>query len=175
MSYEKHRPRDPHTDPMRSPSVLGQHPHLIRAHEDRTGDPSFMYETRDALGLYRPHPPNPVKSGPVGSAPSQNDSSFWLGLGLLGLAAVSAWALANSRRTNPTVHAPSPATVIVTPAAGAPQTATTEIIEASPAPPSAPEKKRRRVRSRRTTQARDARGHYLPAGTRSRATVEGKR
>jgi len=192
------RYRDPHLDPLRAPTPRGQHPYAVR--EKASRNPQHMYETRDSLGNYRglpPPTPSPQAAPPPAPARGQPDSFWsnplvWLGIG--GLAAYF-WTRATTEDDEPPMvfenPAPAPAPVppqltvapvVAQPPAAFPVVAALPAAAAAPvqSPPSTGDKataaptKKRRVR--KTTQARDpVTGTYLPAGTRKKPIVEGKK
>ena len=180
----------------RSPSRAGQHPHVVS--DDRNYNPQQMYEVqrmppRRALGA--PQPP-PAQQGEDFWGP------LLIGGGLLALA--YAMMKGDGPRQNPaeevvstteTVQQPAQQPVVVVVPTTAPmslplntqipqiaqapkvemQPPVVQTVDASKAVDAiVVEDKASKPRQRKTTQARDEKGHYLPAGTRKRAVTEGK-
>lgn len=203
MAYQRGRSHEEKlTDPLNAPSVRGQHPHMIRSNQDRTGDQSVMYEARGKFGQYNPLPQiNPTKRVEASAA----DGSLTNTLLLLGVAGLAVYAImqaskardeARTRRNPGDGAAPPYSSVVVMqpalaalPPAGAASIAPAAV-EAAPATarrvdipqpvqdavlaaPSTPARPKKR-RTRQTTQARDPKtGTYLPAGTRRKKHIEG--
>ena len=148
----------------RAPSAQGEHPHLVRREITRA---EFPYQYRDDVARNMPQNPLTVHDN-VGTAPVvEKETSFhkWAAL-VLAATGVGLAAYAVLQRKQEAAHAPAPVAPVVVMSGGGSAPAVVEtkaIIE---------EKKPRR-RIRRTTQARDENGHFLPAGTRAKLKVEG--
>lgn len=97
---------DPHLDPLRAPSRLGQHPHLVPEAPSRR-NPQQMYEFRPQHSMTYQTPPRPVGQPPPPQKPGLLDNP----LVLLGLGAIAAYILMrrdDEPRQNP-APVPNPA------------------------------------------------------------------
>lgn len=200
MAYQRARRsiEEPLRDPLNAPSVRGQHPHVVRADQDRTGANNVMYETRNAVGTFSPFPaitPTRAVSGVSSESSSSSGINATTALLILAVGGLAVYALSQAAkaraeartRRNPDATQPPVGSVVVmqpalaalptgaapsgalVPTAVEPATSAPRVVEATDAVVVEKPKKRRR----RTTQARDGSGRYLPAGTRARKVTEG--
>ncbi|MDQ5977440.1 MAG: hypothetical protein QG602_412 [Verrucomicrobiota bacterium] len=177
--------RDPAFDPMIAPTSAGLHPHLLRSGEERGGEHAGyehsgtvnrQLQARDAQLAVVKRSLGEAQAAPGAQQPTgiidwAAQHPFLVAGALLGAAWLYKRGLEGSEfgevRENPG-PAPSMAPVIVM----APLAGGQSVQTSSPAPVAESEKKTRR---RRTSQARDAKGHYLTAGTRAKAVTEGSK
>lgn len=174
--------RDPAFDPMIAPTSAGLHPNLIRSGEERGGEHSgyedygtvnAQLQRRDAQLAVVKRQLGSVQAGPAaggGILDWAAQHPFLVAGALLGAAWLYKKGLDDGDdgevRDNPGPAPQSMAPVVVmAPLAGAMPSTTPVSASAE-----STEKTRRR---RRTSQARDAKGHYLSAGTRAKAVTEG--
>jgi len=189
---------DPGVDSFRSPSEAGQHPHTVPSSEEIQNS-QHMFQFREG---FRPSPNTPalttppLEVGAVKETPTQPLTFFnfvsehpFL---TFGLGALAVYGISKMKEKDPSVNYP-PAypvftnpTVVLSPGEKQivkaeeclPGTTVVEVkekIEIKEKGDPLPEEKKRAPYRRRTTQARDSAGHFLPAGTRRRAVWEGSK
>lgn len=172
--------RDPQFDPMVAPTRAGLHPHMIRSGTERRGEHSGyegaarvnqqLGEADTALAVKGATPvPVPAPASGPGIVDWAAEHPLLVAAALIG----TAYLYTRSRdaedfepRRNPGPATAAAPVVVMAPLAtgfGTPAVAQAATpAEVKPTP-----------RRRRTSQARDAQGHYLPAGTRKKAVTEG--
>lgn len=179
-SYDYTRPVKDYvgSDLERRPTRRGQHPNVVR--DDRNVNPQGMYE----------HEGQPLGK----TIPAKKEDGFWSGVLLAGAAIGLGYLMFSGDKQKqeedvrstpepaplPPAQPQAPQVVVVHTGGQVPVAVPTftvpaiaektldvssKIIDVEPI-----DKKR----TRKTTQARDENGHYLPAGTRARAVTEGK-
>lgn len=141
----------------RSPSSAGEHPYAIHSRNDPTRA-EYPYQYREDVAPRAAA----LLDRNLGTAPVEEKTDYakWLALGLAAIG-VTVSAVALMRKSDAPAQQSSPSVVVI-PQGGSMTTETKQVEEKKP-----------KRRTRRTTQARDADGHFLPAGTRAKAKVEG--
>jgi hypothetical protein len=155
---------------------------MIRAGTERYGEHSGYEGGPKALGEAAISTTEAVKGPPAPAKPAgilewAAEHPFLVAAAAIG----AAWYATRGRadededgdevRSNPAPVSSVPAAPVIVmaplaPGMQAPAAASTEA--------SAPVPESKKARRRRTSQARDAQGHYLPAGTRKKAVTEGE-